>query len=283
MASRTCARSPELSSLIVSHLAPEPSYLAPEPLAAYATVSEEWRRAVERRTFSTLYLNQSRLADFARIVTSPRRQSVGRLDFDVVLDAYSKEARSKYETPEEQAKNDKVFTEAVKALFSYLSAWPEEEVSKSGLELNVLAYSPSDLFRTPEEERKERVKMRHYQPADLLSERFERSYLRLVSTGASASETLPDLPIITRLHVGSGFFSGPLGPRLIWPGSASAIASKLPRLQDLKLTLWDNEKRNLNLRKTARGGSYTTFSRAKTYAKLDPRIYAWHLFIAIHD
>ncbi|KIM95401.1 hypothetical protein OIDMADRAFT_95495, partial [Oidiodendron maius Zn] len=207
---------------------------------------------VERRTFSTLHLNPSRLADFARIVTSPRRQLVGRLEFDVVLDAYSKEACSKYETPEEQAKNDKVFTEAVKALFSYLSAWSEEEVSKNGLELNILAYSPSDLFCTPTEERMNRIMMRYAQPADLLSERFERSYLRLVSTGASASETLPDLPIITRLHVGSRFFSGSPGPRLIWPGSASAIALKLPRLQDLKLTLGDNEKRNLSLRKTAR-------------------------------
>lgn len=256
MASRTCAHSPELSSLIVSHL-------VPEPLAIYATVSEEWRRAVEGHTFDTLRLNPSRLADSARIVTSSRRQLVRRLEFDVVLDAYGKEARSKYETPEEQAKNNKVFTDAVKAIFSYLSDWPEDEVSKNGIELNLLAYSPSDLFRAPEEERMERVMMRRAQPGDLLSERFERSYLQFVSTGASMSEILPVLPIITRLHVGSDFFSGPSGPRLIWAGSASAIALKLPRLQDLKLSLWDDEKRNLSLRKTAREGSHITFSRGE--------------------
>lgn len=156
MASTTCARSPELSSLIISHLAPEPlitSQDAPESLAVYATVSEEWRQAVERRTFSKLHLTSFRLADSARIVTGPRRRLVRCIEFDIVLDAYGNEACSEYETPEEQTKNNSDFTEAVKALFSHLSTWPEEQVSKSGIELSIMAYSPSDLFRLPGKDR----------------------------------------------------------------------------------------------------------------------------------
>jgi hypothetical protein len=153
MASATCGRSPEPSSLIISHLAPKPlitSQDAPESLAVYATISQEWRRAVKRRTFSKLHLTSSRLADSACIVTGPRRRLVRCIKFDIVLDAYGNEACSEYETPEEQKKNNSDFTEAVNALFSHLSTWPEEQVSKSGIELSIMAYSPSDLFRLPD-------------------------------------------------------------------------------------------------------------------------------------
>ena len=107
MVSTTCASTPELCSLIVSYL------ITSESVAVYATVSREWRSAVERHSFSTLQLNQNRLVNFAHIVTGLHRCAVRHLRFDIVLDAYSIGMRGRFETQEEQERNNEVFTEAI--------------------------------------------------------------------------------------------------------------------------------------------------------------------------
>ena len=252
MASTACARSPELSSLVISYLAQS------EPLAAYATVCGEWRRAVEQRTFSTLRLTPAQLADFSRIVTGPRRYTVRHFEFDIVLDPYSKEARGKFEDQEDQETNNKIFTEAFQSLFHILSTWREDEVFEEGVRLSVTAYSPSDWSHMDPKELEVRKKTAPagIGPRDLKNRRFERSYLRLSTSSANLSrkEILPTVSIITNLNINRR--CPVLRPtlRAFWLPSISAIASRLPRLRVIEISLPDGDKRGLGSRKKSREG-----------------------------
>ena len=259
MASTTCASTPEICSLIVFHL------ITSESVAVYATVSREWRSAVERHSFSTLQLNQSRLADFARIVTGPRRRAVRCLRFDIVLDAYSVGMQGRFETREEQERNSEVFTEAIQTIFSQLSSWHPQDVRETGIELFLQAYSPSDPSRMKERALEERLgnprRALGGRDRDLLAERFQSSFLRLITTdtnSGSQQELLPVVSYITKLEIVD---SGPIGfndLRRFWPGSVCLIASKLPRLLTIDFSLWDTEKKDLDLRRRARNGRDNT-------------------------
>ena len=258
MASAICARNPELCSLIISHLIrSESSVAAHGPLslpvtssssvAAYALVSREWRTAVERHTFSILRLDQSRLADFARMVTARRRSLVRGLRFDIMLDAYGTELWGSLETAEEQERNNVTFTRAMETLFSHLSTWRPQDVRESGIELSLRAYSPSDLAGMDRNARWKRLCSEG--PHDIQDLRFERSYLRLVATNENASsqqEPLPELSIVTKLELKN--------TRFFWPATACLIASKLPRLVNIDFCLWDSEKKDLPLRLRTRSG-----------------------------
>ena len=244
---------PELCSLIISHL------ITSESVAVYATVSREWQSAIERRSFSTLYLNQLRLADFAHIVTGPRRRAVRHLRFDIVLDAYTTEMRGRFETQEEQERNNEIFTEAIQTLFNHLSSWRPQDVIETGIELSLQAYSPSDPSYMKQGTLMDRLgKARHgIGGRDLLAKRFQSSFLQLVTSNTnttSLQDLLPVVSYITKLEIVD---SGPTGARELrrfWPASAFLIASKLPRLLNIAFNLWDTEKKDLNLRKRARDG-----------------------------
>jgi hypothetical protein len=64
------SRSPELTSLIISHL------IVPDNRASmYAMVSREWREQIERHRFSALHLAPARLDEFGRITQSRSRRA----------------------------------------------------------------------------------------------------------------------------------------------------------------------------------------------------------------
>ena len=220
--------------------------------------------AVERHTFSTLQLNQSRLADFTRIVTGPRRRAVRRLRFDIVLDAYGIGMRGLFETREEQERNNEVFTEAIHTLFSRLSSWSPQDVIENGIELILKAYSPSDPSRMEREALKQRSSHAYRslggRDRDLFAQRFESSSLEILTTDTTTSsqqKQLPVISIITKLMIMDGGFCGDHIFRRVWPASAFLIASKLPRLFNIDFFLWDSEKKDLDLRKRARDGRDT--------------------------
>jgi hypothetical protein len=113
--------------------------------------------------------------------------------------------------------------------------------------MSVNSYSPSDLSRMSQMDRRARGK-RIGGPKDILNRRFERSYLSLVNIGNECGESglLDSVPVITELHISSS--------RHIWPATCSIIFSKPPQLRSLNANLWDNEKKYLNLRRRARNG-----------------------------
>lgn len=245
----------ELTSLIISQLiAPEQptsSILDTAPVAKYAVVSKEWQAGIERHTFSNLRLTPSRLTDFGRIVRGVRKGYVCSIDLDVVLPPYSKAEYGKFENDEDQARNNQSFSRTVQSLFNTLHSWTQDEVKSQGIRLSVKFYSPSDLFRLSQDERRARVQKRSLGgPKDIFDLRYDQSYLRFIPLKTEAGEEilLESVYVITEIRVEPGDL------RHMWPASCSQIAAKLPRLRSFNAYLWDSEKKDLRLRKSARNG-----------------------------
>ena len=247
--------SQELICLIISHLGAPSVYnrnrlvFSPGAASSHATVSKEWQAEIESHTFSKLRLNFDRLAEFKDIVRGQRRGFVCCIDFDVVLDPYDEKACGKIENSEDQARNNQIFTRDMQTLFDILSSWHSIKVAKSGIALQLLVYSPSDISRTQGEKFETR-----YQGArlgrfkDLKDRRFEQSYLRLLQQDSENASglMLKSAPAITEFQLNDDC------RRHIWPADFSAVIGRLPRLRCLNACLFDNEKRKLDLRKSAR-------------------------------
>ncbi|KAL2800472.1 hypothetical protein BJX66DRAFT_332047 [Aspergillus keveii] len=130
---------PELLAEVISNLDTD--------LAQYLTVSREWQAAIERQTFAEIKLNTSeRLAEFHEIVAKNRwrRTCLRRVEVIVQLEAYSVEARPRFETAEEHARNNTIFVHWVRAVLKSLALWSEQDRADVGLWLQ--AQSPSDLL-----------------------------------------------------------------------------------------------------------------------------------------
>jgi hypothetical protein len=65
---------------------------------------------------------------------------------------------------------------------------------------------------------------------------------------AGDSSLLESVSAITELHIDAGHL------RHIWPASCSVIVAKLPRLRSFNASLWDDEKKDLDLRRRDRNG-----------------------------
>jgi hypothetical protein len=226
---------PELLAEVISNLDTD--------LAQYLTVSREWQAAIERQTFAEIKLNTSeRLAEFHEIVAKNRwrRTCLRRVEVIVQLEAYSVEARPRFETAEEHARNNTIFVHWVRAVLKSLALWSEQDRADVGLWLQ--AQSPSDLLD------RQRLRAARMEPeTDLLQARFEHSYLYVSQNDL---EDLASVNAVTFLLV-----TGP--HRMINPASCSYLAAKLPRLRKAELALSDNEKRYPELRKRNREGNHT--------------------------
>ena len=245
----------ELTSLIISQLvAPnvnnqDSHVYKSEPVSIYAPVSKAWQTSIEHHTFSRLHLTPARISEFERIVQGSRQKYVRHIDLDVELDPYDEAACRRHESDEDQERNNQVFTQTFQNLFKALNSWPEGQVEDLGITLSVKVYSPTDISRLGQSEA--RARRRHIGgPKDILDRRFERSYVRFTSPEKEANESglLDSVSALTELHIDAGNL------RHVWPASCSTIANKLPRLRSFNASLWDNEKKDLNLRKAARNG-----------------------------
>jgi hypothetical protein len=119
----------ELVTLIVFHLiapsekAPAGQLQTPDKVAIYATVSKDWQKHIERHTFSSILLTPARLDEFDQIIRGPRRKYVRSIALDTVLDFYDEEACGRYETEEDQQKNNRFFTRTLQRLFLTMSLY----------------------------------------------------------------------------------------------------------------------------------------------------------------
>ncbi|KAJ5637143.1 hypothetical protein N7490_007022 [Penicillium lividum] len=246
---------PELTGLIVSYIAPplEPheQQQGQSHLSQYATVDRVWQEIIEERTFSTLCLGTAkRLDEFRRLKLNSRRKScIRRIDLLVELEPYDVDARSRFETDEEHQRNNMLFTQAIQSLLQVLASWPN---NPQGIELSIIAQSPSDIGAIPDERerRKRRKAARFDREKDLLNLRYEKSYLQLDESFKSLS-----VPIISSLSVKKLYFYG----RLIQPASCARLASNLPCLRSVILDLNDDCKRDKSLRKRNRNDFATLF------------------------
>jgi hypothetical protein len=252
----------ELVTLIISHLitpsetAPAGQLQTPDKVAIYATVSKDWQKCIERHTFSSILLTPARLDEFDQIIRGSRRKYVRLIALDVVLDSYDEEACGRCETEEDQQENNRLFTRTLQRLFLTMSSWEGVQEADLGIYMSVKVYSPSDLSRLGQEEGRARraLKNRIGGANDILDRRFDKSYLRLVNpkNDGKASALPHFVSAITEIDITAGNL------RHMCPASCSLILSKLPGLRTFNAYLWDNERKDLDLRKRARHGSYSS-------------------------
>ncbi|KAL2011076.1 hypothetical protein VTN00DRAFT_3794 [Thermoascus crustaceus] len=157
--------------------------------------AEWWTQAVDKPPLTDTCTEEDLMQ------SSPQRRSyVRQIDLVMLLDPYGIEARGRFETDEEQKRDNEIFTRTIRKPFRILKSWPEEEeddddvdVDRSGIYLSI----------RPDEANK------------LLDKRLEKSYLRFTDG------SLDEIP-------------------------------ELPRLPYFNAFVYDNEKRDLTLRKRTR-------------------------------
>ena len=252
----------ELVTFIVSHLitpsetAPAGQFQTPDKVAIYATVSKDWQKCIERHTFSSIQLTPARLDEFDQLLRGPRRKYVRLIALDVVLDSYNDEACCRYETEEDQQKNNRLFIRTLRHLFLTISSWEGVQEAELGIHMSVEVYSPSDLSRLGQEEGRARraLKNRIGRANDILDGRFDKSYLRLVNPENDGEAfALPhSVSAITEIDITAGYL------RHMCPASCSLILSKLSGLRAFNGYLWDNERKDLALRERARHGRHSS-------------------------
>lgn len=82
---------------------PSPPRIAPSKLPAIATISKNWRHAVEWITFRSLRISSKQLEKLATTCTDDRQAHVAKLDFRVVFPMCGEDADSgQFETPTTQ-------------------------------------------------------------------------------------------------------------------------------------------------------------------------------------
>jgi hypothetical protein len=215
-------------------------------LAPYATLDRRWQAIIERQTFSDICINTTkRLEEFQRLVsTTHRRASIRIIALRVELESYDEKARARFETDEERQRNNKIFTTTISTLFRTLSGWSDI----AGIHLDIRAQSPSDYLALKSNgEIKQRLREAKSRVNDLLSQRYERSYLKFSRT--TTDSECPPVFAIASLSI-----QGLAKERLIEPASSVLIASKLPRLNHVQLNMKDECKRDEQLRQRLRNG-----------------------------
>ncbi|KAI0014330.1 hypothetical protein F4779DRAFT_5747 [Xylariaceae sp. FL0662B] len=222
------------------------------PLAALATLSRRWQGAIERQTFREISVKSTStdLERFRDIVQHNRRRYARKLNYLIVLPAYSEDARARFEREEDRRANDDVFTTAIHRLFHILKFW---DVGKDGY----IEFLIKDVYSTSDHEflvhalfpkRRQAVNLWGFRTdgsaarrvVDLWAWRYMYSYLRLLR-----SSDLPVVPVIT------SFWTFPF-TRRICDRVAIDIAAKLPNLLEGRWKFNDWEIPYLALRRAHR-------------------------------
>jgi hypothetical protein len=264
MNSGLASLSTELISLIIAHLVEygfdfqQREFWKLDP--RLATVSLEWCTVVERHTFSTIRLSQSRLADFDRIVRGHRRALLRQVELDVVLDSYDIRTSWRYESCDEKRRNNLVFTNTFQNLFAILNSWPLDHVSGRGIKLSVQVFSPSDVSQASTGmERLYRLQVG--EDGEYHKTRFEESDLSFVDSNGGwtlgdRDIPLPEVHAITELDMNGDARRWDFQLRQILPTACSLIVAKLPRLRRFSGHLLDRDKKNNVSRILARNCKY---------------------------
>ncbi|KAK1255185.1 hypothetical protein MKX08_009180 [Trichoderma sp. CBMAI-0020] len=219
----------------------------------YAGVSREWRDLVECITFRYLRLDQTRLADVSRIVCRRRQACVRAVDIVVKLEPYGRKLYRAVETAEENARNSVIFSDTLRLLFDVFSRWApagggsgldgdgDGDGEGVGIQLSITAFSPSDPGRYGEGPMGREL---WYRPG-IGSDRYIQSVLQLLP----AATELPVVRCVSRISSGG---SWPPMERHISASAWTLIINSLPNANKIDIRLWDNAKKNLELRKQLR-------------------------------
>ncbi|KAL7916711.1 hypothetical protein GGI35DRAFT_48683 [Trichoderma velutinum] len=211
----------------------------PPSIAQYAGVCREWRDLVERQTFQHLRLDRARLADVDRIVCRRRQAYVRTIDFEVELEPYGVEVYGDFETAEENERNSAIFSETLRLFFDVFSRWAPggNGLDRARISLRIMAFSPSDVGRCGETELKRRNRG---SGRDIFGDRYIHSILQLLP----AATELPIVQCVSELISGQ--------ERHISAPAWALIINSLPNAKKININFWDNEKKDLELRRRLR-------------------------------
>lgn len=223
-------------------------------IAQYSCVCREWRDIVESLTFRNLRLNRTRLAQVDRIMCPRRRAYVRTIDLDVELQPYDDKVYGDFETTEEKEINSFIFSETIRLFFVVFSRWTLEGSyhgfdvdtgqvkERVGVSLCITCFSPSDVQRCGEAKIISRD--RNFVNRDIFGDRYIHSILQLLPAAAE-----PELPVVESVVE---LISGQ--EQHISASAWASIINSLPNAKKIDINFWENEKKDLELRKQLRNG-----------------------------
>ena len=219
-----------------------------------STVSRTWQFVIECHTMRAVRIKSTDLQEFSKIfLHHNRRAALKKLAFDVVLPPYSDDQSTRFETQQDNRRNNEVQTDAIHSLFSILHSWDEEvgipgngsasyqrPANAGHTSLILKAYSSADPGQRPE------ITSCHFGAREsLYEERYQRSFLRI-----SMCDELPTASRIRSFEARELCYQ-----RRIEGASLSRVAAKLPNLEKIYWAVNDDEKIYETVRQQHRFGN----------------------------
>lgn len=247
----------DLVDEIISYLLPSgyannrKSYAAlkkpPLPLAPLATVSRQLQAAVERLTFRQIKITSDDFEQFEAFLTPPRRYFLTNLTVTFILPTYDDAATLRVESPSERRANDECYTQALGTLFQMVKSWEVEDPKTAHCRLELAINHPESPSDRPWDADTIPWTNEFY-PREMQcihDGRYLHSYIDLLH-----HDTLPQLHRVKRLVMLKP--KNRYGHRNVFPKVPMILASKMPNLKTLLLSLDDDEKRFPELRRKNR-------------------------------
>lgn len=230
--------SPEVLSIILTHLLAKPTQERP---SAYATVARSWQYAVEAFSFANITIKSKELENLARTFSGTgrhRRCLLRQLNYNIGLPTHG-------DSREDHATNERAFGSALQSLFDLLASWDKdydgahdgEDGSATGKRhrnLQLHLWLSHDIDTTHADGPVDHA-------FDVCNSSAARRYHTLLP-----QFNIPQVQCVTSLGIGAT-----LG-RTLHPATLCQIASLLPSLESLDLTYWDPAVKRHDLRKEHR-------------------------------
>ena len=80
-------------------------------------VYKGWKLHIEGRTLKSIRLKSTEINEFSRLIKGNRVKALPRPELEVILPTYSEHACAKFETKKERNHNNRVFSDAIHAVF----------------------------------------------------------------------------------------------------------------------------------------------------------------------
>ncbi|KAJ4328662.1 hypothetical protein N0V84_000853 [Fusarium piperis] len=245
-------------------------YLRPRlSRAALATVSRRLQTAVERWTFRDIRIDSDELEKFTQLLTPARRTFLAGLEFIPILPPYKDAASARAESPVERAANDESYTRAVRSLLEILKTWEEEDSLSINYRLKLsinLSQSRSDrawpgifpqwMALLPKGNR-------------IYEGRYLHSYIDLLHP-----ELLPEVHRVKHLVM-----ARPDEKRIhrnVCPRVPFMLASTMPNIESIDMSVDDSEERFLDLRRQNRQEAADAIKRLSIPELRTARLDFWH-------
>lgn len=207
---------------------------SPSNFAGYAIVSSTWKHAIESIVFQNITLQNTDIEAFDAIFKGDRRRFLTKLTLHVVLPNFDDKFCDHFERKIDKNASNEVFTKTIEKLFAVLKSWEENGSVEGNIRFALWKiYAPIDVDqRDYETHKRHRFETMIEQRRDLFEHHYRHSLIRLLRP-----DQLPSLRRISEADFGGSTSGRNLNMRVLVD-----MIVKLPCLESLNFTLYDNEK-----------------------------------------